>query len=752
MRRRPLRCPTARTSPTGRSPSSSASSAAATRASGVGELLGGRRPPPIAGSCSARSAWPTRRSRTRRLGHPPAARARRAASARWSSSSRTSTGPSRPCSTCSSTSRPSRAARRCCSLCVARPELLERAPALGGAAARAGAARARAARRRRRRARWSRARRRGSRPARPSGSSSAPRATRCSSSSSSPSRRRPARALPPSIHAVLAARIDRLEPGERARARERLRRGPHLPRRRARASSCPTDERADLDRHLVALVRKRLIRADRPELAGRRRLPLRARARPRGRLRGPAQARRAELHERAGRWLAARPDARDEASATTSPRPTATAPSSAGRASASGRWPRRPPQRLGAGARAALERGDLPAAARLLERAAGLLAPATRPARRSCPSWARALFGAGRLAEADRVLSRGDRSRAAGDARLAARARVERALLALQAAPGAARDERRAGRRAALRMLERARRRARAVPRVVPARAGSRGSRARSARRTRPGAAPPGTRSARATSAELFDMLGWRASAARVRPHAGARGDPALRGDPRAGRGAAPSPSRRTLHPLAALHAMPGDFDEARRLVARGQRDPRRARSACSRRSRSTRPWSRCWPERPAAAEARLRAGYEQLVEMGEKALLATHRGDARPGGLRAGPPRRGGRSSARSSERSRGAEDDLTAQVAWRGVRAKLLAGARLRTRRTRSRARRSRWPSATDFPTVRADALLDLAEVLLAGGRPQRGGRASSRRSALLRAQGRRRLGARARALIPS
>ena len=52
-------------------------------------------------------------------------------------------------------------------------------------------------------------------------------------------------ALPSSIQAVLAARIDHLEPGERARARARLGPGPELLRRRAHRS--PRRRRAGRD-------------------------------------------------------------------------------------------------------------------------------------------------------------------------------------------------------------------------------------------------------------------------------------------------------------------------------------------------------------------------------------------------------------------------------------------------------------------------------------------------------------------------
>ena len=158
-----------------------------------------------------------------RLGVPPALRGARGRRGRSSSSWTTSTGPSRRCSTCSSTWSASRAApRSCCS-----------------------ASRARTSSTRGRRGRRPGRARRSSRSPRSSDDESErpdrrrccanetllrarprrhrrrrPRATRCSSSRCSrcsptiPTPR--TTAVPPTIQALLAARIDRLEPGERA--------------------------------------------------------------------------------------------------------------------------------------------------------------------------------------------------------------------------------------------------------------------------------------------------------------------------------------------------------------------------------------------------------------------------------------------------------------------------------------------------------------------------------------------------------
>src|SRR5204863_9678778 len=74
-------------------------------------------------------------------------------------------------------------------------------------------------------------------------------------------------ALPPTIHAVLAARIDRLEPAERAVLLRASVEGRSF-HAGALRELMPEDERAGVAQQLVGLVRKQLIRVDRPELPG----------------------------------------------------------------------------------------------------------------------------------------------------------------------------------------------------------------------------------------------------------------------------------------------------------------------------------------------------------------------------------------------------------------------------------------------------------------------------------------------------
>ena len=119
----------------------------------------------------------------------------------------------------------------------------------------------------------------------------------------------------------------------------------------------------------------------------------------------------------------------------------------------------------------------------------------------------------------------------------------------------------------------------------------------------------------------------------------------------------------------------------------------------------------------PAGAEAELRRGYERLAEMRERmlsSLLAA---------LLAAALQLQGRDdeALEFGDRSRDAAgaDDLLAQVRWRTARAKPLACAgRIAEAETLAREAVA-LVGTTDFPVARADTAMDLAEVLCLDGR---------------------------------
>jgi tetratricopeptide (TPR) repeat protein len=120
----------------------------------------------------------------------------------------------------------------------------------------------------------------------------------------------------------------------------------------------------------------------------------------------------------------------------------------------------------------------------------------------------------------------------------------------------------------------------------------------------------------------------------------------------------------------------------------------------------------------PAAAEAQLRPAYERLDEMGEKALLASTAAML----AQAVYAQHRFEEAERLSEASQDATatDDLTAQVEWRGVAAKLLA-QRDRLAEAEALAREAvELVAQTDLLHHHGDALLDLGEVLALGGEP--------------------------------
>jgi DNA-binding SARP family transcriptional activator len=518
-------------------------------------------------------------------------------------------------------------------------------------------------------------------------------------------------ALPSSIQAVLAARIDRLEPGERTLLEEASVQGRSFYVGAVEELSS-NDERRSMPTYLVSLVRKQLVRTDRSELAGEDAFRFAHALIREAAYDALPKQRRAELHEGLARWLEARPGAPEEAighhlAEAYRNRTELGLAGERERDLAAGAA-----ERLGAAARAALVRGDLHAAAHLLERAVSLLAP-DDPARAALlPELGAALLDAGRLADADRVLAEAIEG-AGGDQRLESRARVERELVRLQADTSGPIDD-------AVRVAESA------LP-VLEAHGDELGlcrawclwaehsliegrvARADEAwRRAAEHARRAGNEPA------LFEVLDWRAAAAVFGPtpvseaidlceelHEQVRSSPVVLAS--------------VLHALASLHAMKGDIEEAGRLVEAGDEilgELSGLHAAVSQEEALV----EMLAGRLQAAEERLRKGYERLEKMGEKALLAT------TAAMLAQVVYAQGRHDeaeelCRVSEEA-AAANDLSAQVTWRGVCAKLRAEEGLTADAVALAREAVRLAEPTDFLTIRADALLDLAAVLRSSG----------------------------------
>jgi class 3 adenylate cyclase/tetratricopeptide (TPR) repeat protein len=241
--------------------------------------------------------------------------------------------------------------------------------------------------------------------------------------------------VPPTIHALLAARLDQLEPAERAV----LERGSveghvfHESAVQALADGEPQTPR------LVALVRKQLIRPDTPQFAGEAAYRFRHLL-----IRDAAydvlpKAVRADLHERFADWLEERGADLVELDEILGYHleQAYRCLVELGRAGDRGqRLAEQAAERLSAAGRRAYARADTPAAVNLLERASALLPRQDRRRLSLLPSLGRALMESGELERSDSVLSEAvENALAAGDQLVAADASVARFYVRVHAVP-----------------------------------------------------------------------------------------------------------------------------------------------------------------------------------------------------------------------------------------------------------------------------------------------------------------------------
>ena len=509
--------------------------------------------------------------------------------------------------------------------------------------------------------------------------------------------------LPSSIQGVLAARIDRLDPAERTVLEDASVQGRtfHVGALHNGAASA-----------LVSLVHKQLVRPDRSELEGEDAFRFAHVLIREAAYRGLPKARRAAVHEHVAGWLQERPGARDETIGhhlaeafglrsqlgTQGPREQALA-------AAAG-------QRLVAAADGALLRGDAGAGARLLERARTLLGATSAGAPDELlPALGAALFEAGRTAEAAHVLDEAIAS--VTDSSVRARAQVERELVRLELEPegpaGSAGDVAEAA-LAALEAAGDAHGQCRAwllrgqlewnAGQVSAAdsaweRAGECAGRARSRR-------------------ERFEVIGWRALAAVLGP---TPVDEAIARCEEFREQVAESPAAvaSTLNPMALLHAMRGENEIADALLEQAGeilRELGGIGASVSHLEASV----RLLGGRPDLAEAPLRADAQALSSMGAGGALATTNALLAQAVLAQGRPE-----EAEALCRDSAAARDLVTAAIGRGAHARALA----RTGRCAEAEPLAREAVAllepTDLLSHRADAMLDLADVLRTCDNPE-------------------------------
>ena len=169
---------------------------------------------------------------------------------------------------------------------------------------------------------------------------------------------------------------------------------------------------------------------------------------------------------------------------------------------------------------------------------------------------------------------------------------------------------------------------------------------------------------------------------------------------------------------LAGLHAMRGDFDQARELWAAADKLYEALHLSFRRAARSYIPASiETLAGDYDAAERELRWGYETLEQMGEKSLRITIAAFLAEALYKQGRDDEAERVIEVIEELA--AADDLVPQVLGRSVRAKILARRGELEDAEELGREVLRLAENTDFPELKASTALDLAEVLDAAGK---------------------------------
>jgi len=527
-------------------------------------------------------------------------------------------------------------------------------------------------------------------------------------------------AVPPTINALISARVDRLTGGEQAVTQRASVVGKIFWWGAVSHMSLPED-RAAVGSHLQTLVRKELIRPERSTVEGEdafrfHHLLIRDTV-----YQGTPKVRRADLHERFADWLERAvgerlPEYEElvgyhlEQGARYRAELEPTDPRVADLAA-------RAASRLAPAGRRAFAHGDMRAAANLLGRAEGML-PMDDPARLELlPDLAEALSEEGELARATAVLDEAAAlAAAAGDGRTEAHATIVRLLLAESTDPEGRSD-------VALKELER----------IIPI-FESLGDDVGLARSHRLAADVHWSQARYGPSAEALGRAldhARRAGAAREESEClgqlvgcGVNGptpvdEVIVLAEDVLARSAGPVAEARAYRGLGACRAMQGRFDEARDLVRRSRRMLNELglhlRAAFTSEAAG---FVEMLAGDAAAAEAEFRSGMESAEEFGELGYRATAAGLLSQAVFAQGRLDEADALAGTAEEAT--AADDLTTQILWRGVRGRVLS-ARGALVEAEALAREATALAAeTDDVNLRADTTVDLARVLRAVGEP--------------------------------
>jgi predicted ATPase/class 3 adenylate cyclase len=520
--------------------------------------------------------------------------------------------------------------------------------------------------------------------------------------------------VPPTIQALIGARLDRLPEVERALLARVSVEG-HVFHRDAMRELAPAALATDVDRSLTALIRRDMIRPDRSSFAEDEAFRFRHILIRDAAYRSLPKETRARLHERYADWLERAAGERvheleeivgyhlEQAHRFLTELGQG-ANGTADLASRASKW-------LESAGRRALRRSDRPAAVQLLERAVALASDDMTRRAELLPELGAALIEAGRLADADTALA--DAISAAedtADARAEGRALIQREVLRLHLGESEGPAEVSA-----------------VVERVVPvfeAAGDEHGlcsalrlwawhywieARAEAAESAWEEAAEHARRGG--LEHERVDILGWIASSQLFGPRpvpAAIKRCEAIRSEVGDNLLAVAT----ILEPLAGLHAMEGRFDEARSLL--GTSDAAFEELGLSLNSAVSHHTAmvELLAGDPIAAERCLRKGFDALEGMGDRALLSTTAAFLGQALLAQEREDEAERYADLSAELT--AKDDILTRAMWRGVKAALLARRGGLAEAERMARQAVALADRTDFLNHRAEALVVLGTVL--------------------------------------
>jgi class 3 adenylate cyclase/tetratricopeptide (TPR) repeat protein len=509
-------------------------------------------------------------------------------------------------------------------------------------------------------------------------------------------------AIPPTIQALLGARIGRLGRDERNVLERAAVAGRIFSRGAVRALS-PVAERSALEPRLAGLVQKQLIRPHRTDFGAEHTYRFRHNLIRDAVYQHMSKANRAELHERFAGWLEGAGEGksaeRDEILGyhleqafryrQELGRPDEQLGTRAG-------------ERLARAGRRAVDRGDLPAAVSLLTRATALLPDAHGERREILPMLGSALIRTGDFPRAERVLTEAlEAARAAGDRRLELRTIIEREFYRAFTDPAGTVEEVVTVADEVIPLLEDlgddlGLAKAWWLKSEVHVNACRWGERAKNLERALEHARRAGDASEQSTLA-TFLMQALYYGPTPVDEAIG-RGEKLL----------ADRPDDRSLKAsitgaIAGLNAMGGEFDEARRLQA----DARALYEALGQRFRIAL-WSLVAAEiealagQPEAAAAILRWAFHELEDMGWTSVMSTMAAFL----AAAVPPESDDALHYSRLSEGLAADEDVVTQVMWRIARARATGDEEL--------ARQAvRLAEPTDYPDLKARAFLSLGEV---------------------------------------